>query len=191
MKLPARHGDPAMKRLLFGLCAAALVGAAAAQSQLKLPSLGLSLPQDAQKLATHLKLNNDSDEFQFAIVSDRTGGHRARVFSQAVAQLNLLQPEFVVSVGDLIEGYTTDADRLAQQWREFQGYISQLQMPFFYVPGNHDLSNLAEEQVWKEKFGRRYYDFVYKNVLFLCLCTEDPPEEEVGRISDEQLAFIK
>ena len=46
----------------------------------------------------NLKLNNDADQFQFAVVTDRTGGHRANAVSQAVTQLNLLQPEFVVSV---------------------------------------------------------------------------------------------
>ena len=34
---------------------------------------------------TSLKLNNDPDQFQFAVVSDRTGGHRDKVFSRAVA----------------------------------------------------------------------------------------------------------
>jgi len=32
-------------------------------------------------------------------------------------------------------------------------------MPFFYVPGNHDMANAFEEKVWQEKFGRRYYHF--------------------------------
>ena len=50
-----------------------------------------------------LKLNDDPDQFHFAVVSDRTGGHRAKVFSRAVQQISLLQPTFVMSVGDLIE----------------------------------------------------------------------------------------
>src|SRR5262249_35503528 len=124
---------------------------------------------------THLQLNNDPNDFQFVVISDRTGGHREKVFSRAVEQINLLQPEFVLSVGDLIEGYTTDAEKTAQQWREFQGYTSKLQMPFFYVAGNHDIANPYQDKLWQEKFGRRYYHFVYKDVLFLILCTEDPP----------------
>jgi hypothetical protein len=138
----------------------------------------------------NLRLNNDPETFRFAIISDRTGGHRAQIFSQAVERLNLMQPEFVLSVGDLIEGYTKDNEKVASQWREFQGYISQLQMPFFYVPGNHDVSEVTGEQTWKEKFGRRYYHFVYKNVLFLVLCTDDP-HGKLGKISDEQIAVIK
>src|SRR5205823_10200356 len=75
--------------------------------------------------------------------------------------------------------------------REFQTYVAQLQMPFFYVPGNHDISSLTEERVWNEKFGRRYYDVVYRNVLFLLLNSEDPPGQEEGHFSQEQIQFIK
>ena len=64
-------------------------------------------------------------------------------------------------------------------------------MPFFYVPGNHDLTNVTQEKLWKEKFGRRYYDFTYKGVLFLMLNSEDPPGKNEGHISAEQLAFVK
>src|SRR5690606_12598337 len=55
---------------------------------------------------THLKLNNKPGNFQFVIVSDRHGGGRRGVFEDAVRKINLLQPEFVISVGDLIQGYT-------------------------------------------------------------------------------------
>ena len=51
---------------------------------------------------------DDPDNFQFVIVADRTGGHRPGVFAQAMAKINLLQPEFVLCVGDLIEGYSED-----------------------------------------------------------------------------------
>src|SRR5262245_31303938 len=147
-----------MKRMLLSLCAACLVGGAAAWSGARAPRPEFDFKREDRNPVSHLRLNNDPSDFQFAIVSDRTGGHRARIFSRAVEQLNLLQPEFVVSVGDLIEGYTEDVSRLTAEWLEFQSYVSRLQMPFFYVPGNHDLANLTEEKLWKEKFGRRWYD---------------------------------
>src|SRR5262245_51816518 len=138
---------------------------------------------------SHLRFNNDSGDFQFVVVSDRTGGHRERVFSRAVEQINLLQPEFVLSVGDLIEGYSTDPDRLGKEWREFQGFVNRLQMPFFFVPGNHDLSNPFMEKLWREKFGRRYYHFVYKNVLFLVLNSDDPPGS--ASLSKDQADYVR
>src|ERR671939_419838 len=111
-----------MKRPLLGLGAALLLGVAAAFSGPKAPG-GVEFKLEKRTPVTPLRLNNDPADFQFAVVSDRTGGHRPKVFSRAVEQLNLLQPEFVVCVGDLIEGYTTDAGRLAREWREFQGYV--------------------------------------------------------------------
>ena len=51
-------------------------------------------------------------------------------------------------------------------------------MPFFFLPGNHDLNSDATIKVWCERFGseRGYYHFVYKDVLFLMVNTEDPPK---------------
>lgn len=139
---------------------------------------------------THLKLNADADRFQFAIVSDRTGGHREKVFSRAVAQVNLLQPEFVMSVGDLIEGSSTKGEEITALWDQFDGFVKKLQMPFFYVPGNHDQANRTVVQVWGERYGRRYYHFTYKNCLFLCLCCENPPDG-MGTIDKEQQEYAK
>ncbi len=180
-----------MKRLLLGLCAAGLVGGAVAWSGGQAPRAEFDFRREDRNPVSRWQLNNDPAEFQFAIVSDRTGGHRARIFSRAVEQLNLLQPEFVVSVGDLIEGYTEDVQRLTLEWREFQTYVARLQMPFFYVAGNHDITNKTMDKLWGEKFGRRYYDFVYRNVLFLMLSSEDPPGHEGGAVSAEQVAFVK
>ncbi len=137
---------------------------------------------------TSLEVNADPDQFQFVIVTDRTGGHRDGIFEDGVRKINLLQPEFVMSVGDLIEGYTEDQTEIDLQWNEFMGFVNALEMPFFFVPGNHDASNMTMVEDWKKRFGKLYYHFVYKDVLFLCLDSEDPP---ASRMSDEQVAYMK
>ncbi|MCS7045339.1 MAG: metallophosphoesterase [Gemmataceae bacterium] len=182
-----------MKRLALSVSALAVVAAALAFSGAeRRPTGHLQVEIEQRNPWTHLRFNDDNDTFHFVVVSDRTGGHRARVFSQAVEQINLLQPAFVISVGDLIEGYTKDAARLAEEWKEFQSYTAKLTMPFFYVPGNHDLANPLQVDVWKERFGRRYYHFLYKDVLFLAVSSDDPYEENSGpRISKEQLDYFQ
>lgn len=122
---------------------------------------------------TSLKVNHSPDQFQFAVIADRTGGERERVFSRAIAQINLLQPHFVMSVGDLIEGFDTNPGNIKGMWNEFDGFVKKLEMPFFYVPGNHDLCNQVQMDIWKARYGKRTYHFVYKNVLFLCINMED------------------
>src|SRR5258707_5200401 len=160
-----------MKRICLAGAVTVLLAAALVFSQNVAPSLTapstLKIDVGDRNPWTHLKINNDPAEFKFVVVSDRTGGHREKIFSRAVEQINLLQPEFVLSVGDLIEGYTTDQERAAKEWREFQSFASRLQMPFFYVAGNHDVANPFLAKMWQEKFGRLYYHFVYKDVLFL------------------------
>lgn len=127
---------------------------------------------------THLNFKNDPDEFQFAIITDNAGGARDGVFAKAVEMVNLLQPEFVVNAGDLIEGYSEDEEQLRAEWSEIDSHLAQLEMPFFFTPGNHDIFSETAIRIWDERFGtdQPYYHFVYKNVLFLIVDTEDPPK---------------
>ena len=184
-----------MKRLLVGGTAALLLALAVGLSRPAVSAPDAVRPTDLNIESgpknpwTHLKVNDGPDQFRFAVVSDRTGGHRANVFSRAVQQVNLLQPAFVLSVGDLIEGYTTSPDAIGKQWDEFDGFTRRLRMPFFYVPGNHDLSNAAMGEYWKGRYGPSHYHFVYKNVLFLAINSEDPPGKLA--VGDAQRAAIK
>jgi predicted phosphodiesterase len=130
---------------------------------------------------------NDPDDFQFVVISDLHGDNRPGVFEKAVEKINLMNPEFVLSVGDLIAGYTNDEDVIDEQWEAFEKQIAPLGMRFFFVPGNHDLSNDMMTEKWEDRFGRSYYHFVYRDVLFLCLNSEDPPSH---RMSDAQVEFV-
>jgi hypothetical protein len=155
------------------------------------PDLTINQPT-GPKPWTNRNINDKPGQFQFAIVTDRTGGHRPGVFEDGVRKLNLLQPEFVMSVGDLIEGYTTDTVELKRQWDEFDGFVNQLDMPFFYVPGNHDLTNPVQEKIWAQRLGPTHYSFVYKNILFIALNSEDQTRGSGrGTISTEQYEWIK
>ena len=137
-------------------------------------------------LRTPQPLNNNPDNFQFAVVADRHGGMRPKVFDEAMVKLNLLQPEFVMCVGDLISGYSEDFPELDKQWAEVNASLAKLKMSFFYLPGNHDISNAKMLEYYNRRFGRSYYHFVYRDVLFLCLNTEDPPDTQ---FSKEQIAY--
>lgn len=138
---------------------------------------------------THLRWNDDADEFRFAIVSDRTGGHRANVFAQAVDKLNLMQPAFVLSVGDLIEGGKLSDEKYTATWKEFDSYVNKLTMPFFYCAGNHDVGTKESAKFWEGKLGRKHYHFVHRQTLFLVLDSNDPPGSVA--IGTEQIAYAR
>jgi hypothetical protein len=71
-------------------------------------SAGFMYPQDhlpSSKPWTQKPFQNAPRNFQFVIIGDRTGGaNAAGTFKRAIEQLNPLQPEFVINVGDTIEG---------------------------------------------------------------------------------------
>jgi len=141
---------------------------------------------------TSARPNTAPDQFQFAIMADRAGGIRPGVFEKGVECLNSLQPEFVMCIGDLIEGDAKTVELLDGEWDEFDAIVQELDMPFFYVPGNHDLGKAelpAETKLakWRERYGRSYYHFMYRGVLFLCMNSED---SDGGQVSDAQLEYI-
>ncbi len=133
------------------------------------------------------RFNNERGSFQFAIMADRTGGNRPGIFEQGVHKLNTLRPEFVMSIGDYIEGYSENDSVLAAQWDDLLAAIAPLNMPFFCLPGNHDISNLKMEKAWIDRFGALYYHFLYDDVLFICLDTEDPP---ASHLSQRQIDYV-
>ena len=135
--------------------------------------------------------DNSPDKFTFAIISDLNGGEREGVFEKAVDQINLFQPEFVLSVGDLIDGGTEDTTQLKKEFDDFDRRASKLEAPFFHLGGNHDLTNPAMRDYWTKRYGARYYHFVYKNVLFLMMDSEDYEEDRMLEIYHARAEAIK
>jgi 3',5'-cyclic AMP phosphodiesterase CpdA len=131
---------------------------------------------------THERFDSSDDSFRFAVFSDLTGGEREGVFEVAIAQLNLLRPELIINVGDLIEG---DEDRAVvdSQWDSFDQRAGRARAPVFYIGGNHDLLGQALQDAWGERLGPSYYHFVYRDVLFLVLNTDDYPPERLLEIA--------
>ncbi len=88
-----------------------------------------------------MEFRDDPDNFQFAIISDLTGSYRPGIFDDAVKKLNLLEPEFVMSVGDLIQGYTENEaslDELPEGSKAASvivpgGHIAEIALPTAYI----------------------------------------------------------
>ena len=176
---------PGTRRLLSvaGLALALAACSAAPGTQPQAGPAFVHGVEGATKPWTHERFDAPDDAFTFAVFSDLTGGEREGVFEVAVAQLNLLRPELIVNVGDLIEG---DEDRAVvdRQWDSFDDRAGNAHAPVFYVGGNHDLLGQALQDAWGERIGPSYYHFVYRDVLFLVLDTDDHPPARLLEIAD-------
>jgi hypothetical protein len=144
-------------------------------------------PADPRGLVTSrpkpllLPLPVEGDGFQFAIFGDRTGGpaEGIAVLRQAVADVNLIAPDLVMTVGDLVQGYNQRPEWL-EQMREFKSAMGALSMPWFPVAGNHDIywrgpDRPPEEHEgdYEAHFGPLWYAFEHKRCWFFALYTDE------------------
>ncbi|MGB4973275.1 MAG: metallophosphoesterase, partial [Cyclobacteriaceae bacterium] len=132
-------------------------------------------------------------DFTFAIISDLNGGERDGIFEVAIEQINLLQPEFILSVGDLVNGETEEVPELERQFDSFDQRAAKANAPLFHVGGNHDLTSPGMRDFWEKRYGKKYYHFIYQDVLFLVLDTEDYTDEfreKIHKARSEAIAIL-
>jgi hypothetical protein len=131
------------------------------------------------------------ESFRFVVMGDRTGGHVDGIWEQAIREVNSLAPDFVICVGDLIEGYTEDPAQLATMWDEFSAITGKLNAPVFFCPGNHDVTNdlMLKEYIARwGKQGRSYYSFDYRGCHFVVL--DFVSADRLPKFAQEQFRWL-
>ena len=125
--------------------------------------------------------------FTFAQLGDTQLGfggyeHDVATFRQAVKELNVAKPDFVVICGDLINDTNND-----QAFADFNAIKSSFEMPCHCVPGNHDVSNTPTPALlerYRKTVGKDWYAFQHKGFTFAAVNTQlwkAPLEGETGK----------
>lgn len=134
------------------------------------------------------------DEFHFVVLGD-SQFHDPTTFNRMIDDVRLLQPAFVIQVGDMVEGYVAGVDEMEDQWQRFRRQIAPLApVTFLPVPGNHDLYDAERratpqfEQLYRRIWGDLYYNFSYRNAEFFVLNTDGVGSE--SRIDTQQLTWL-
>ncbi len=129
---------------------------------------------------------------RFVVIGDRTGSgpDSWRILDRAIAETNRLKPDFAVHIGDVISGGSSAAV-LKSQWDEALRHLDSLQVPLFFVPGNHDISSPAGRAAWIERFGVTRQTFDFAGSRFILLDTESEAPSGRGGLGPGQTAFLK
>ena len=172
-----------------------------------------TVPPDGDRFHTNregnaLPLPVEEGAFTFAIFGDRTGGpHKGvNVLAQAVADVNLIEPDLVMTVGDLIDGYDNDSVWLPQM-KQYKDVMGELICPWFPVAGNHDIywrgpnkPQGEHEKNYEMHFGPLWYAFEHKGCFFIVLYSDEGnpktgernfKKPDSQRMSDEQFDWLK
>ena len=123
------------------------------------------------------------NSFRFAILGDRTGTADARVYEGIWREIDAEHPDFVINVGDTIEG--GDLARAATEWSALRPLFAGYKM--YFTPGNHDIWSPESEKLYIAETHRPpFYGFDYQSAHFTVLDNSRSDD-----LSPEQLAFLE
>lgn len=136
---------------------------------------------------------HDEEKFSFVILGDKTSGGEGKwpIYDRAVDAMNLLDPDFVMSIGDMIPGHMTERAQWDAEWSEYMEHARRLNAPLFFTVGNHDIANVECYRYWSEDFGKTYYAFDYKGCHFVVLNTEEERIDGRGPVWQAMMQWMR
>jgi len=127
-------------------------------------------------------------------------------FNQAIDSVNKLNPDFVITGGDLVmdvlgQSYSR-SDSLYNLYKDAQ---NRFEMPVYNTMGNHEIFGIYNnsgvstdhpeygEKMFEKRIGKRYYSFDHKGWHFMILDgIEDTGESRyIGLVDSVQMEWIK
>lgn len=102
---------------------------------------------------------------RIAILGDRTGGADTNVFNSVVDEMTMLHPDFVLTVGDLIEGPQPDREAIDREWDTVMDSLKPIKCPIYHVAGNNDIFGEESRKAFTERTGfQPEYSFDFSNI---------------------------
>ncbi|MGB9664557.1 MAG: metallophosphoesterase family protein [Ignavibacteria bacterium] len=128
-------------------------------------------------------------------------------FKKAIEKVNELNPDFVITGGDLIfDALAVNFERADSLFDIYINLIKTIKAPVYNTIGNHDIFGWYEKsgvprdhkffgkKLYQSKLGKTYYSVELKGIkLFVLDSVEEVPEmgRYYGYINNEQLQWLK
>ncbi|MCW5980005.1 MAG: metallophosphoesterase [Bryobacteraceae bacterium] len=126
------------------------------------------------------------NDFHFSIMGDRTGGAAPEVWGRVWREVDLLHPDFVINVGDTIEGGRDD--RAQAEWNALRPtFVRYGHFPLYFTPGNHDVFSDTSAKIYVQETRRPlFYSFNYQDAHFTVL-----DNSRTTDLTQEQMEFLE
>jgi Icc protein len=149
------------------------------------------------------------EQFTFAFLTDihlQPELNAVEGFKQAIDTVNKLNPDFVITGGDLVmDAMDVSYGRADSLYNLYLDVAKGFNMPVYNTIGNHEhfgLYRRAEvdtgfsefgKKMYEKRIGPRYYSFDYKGWHFMILDAVGIKEDEgyIGLIDDKEIEWIK
>jgi 3',5'-cyclic AMP phosphodiesterase CpdA len=149
------------------------------------------------------------DQFSFAFLTDihlQPELNATEGFKTAIAKVNELNPDFVITGGDLImDALGVSFGRADSLYTLYNTISKGFNMPVYNTVGNHEAFGVYKEsgidtthelynkKMYENKIGKRYYSFDHKGWHFIILDAigVKPERYYYGHIDAEQIEWLK
>ncbi len=154
--------------------------------------------------------SNFDDEIVFVFMTDihiQPERNAIEGFKKAIDKVNEMNPDFVLTGGDLImDALATGYDRADSLYNIYKENVKLINAPVYNTIGNHEVFGWYEKSgvdrnhpefgksMYMKRIGKTYYSFTFKNIkIFVLDSIEETPEKGryYGFINKEQIEWLK
>lgn len=152
--------------------------------------------------------NKTENEFSFAFLTDihlQPEKNAVEGFKMAIEKVNTLNPDFVITGGDLImDALGVSYARADSLYNMYDESSRDFKMPVYNTLGNHEVFGIYEKSgispdhpdyryaMYEKRLGDTYYSFDHEGWHFMVLNSVIETEERryIGMVDEEQMQWI-
>jgi hypothetical protein len=127
-----------------------------------------------------------------------------RALDELFDEVRALEPDFAVFTGDMIWGdpgrHAADRQKVLAQWEVFDSAVATLDIPIYRTPGNHDIGDRVEWDLYQERYGPIPTAVNHDRIRLLLLNSSWRPKVEDGLLrwpgqgyhfGDDDIGFLE
>jgi hypothetical protein len=136
---------------------------------------------------------------RIAVLPDRTTGRDWGLpyLDAAVEDLEVVRPDAVFNVGDMVQGYTSDPARWEREVDDYLARVGRLAASFYPTAGNHDVisgtrvpGDDAFARLYRMRFGPLWYSVDLDLATVVVMFSDEALDGRSMRVGDAQLAWL-